>query len=157
MKINRYLVISLAIILMSLIVFSGCSSMDQTESMSERHEMGMEGLSRCLNCHETDTSETIMYERYSHTKYFIEKHKSPARRNPEICALCHRESSCNDCHATQIELKPSIKYQTKTYSPMMHRGDYLTRHKLDARINPAPCFRCHGNPKSSRTCVRCHG
>jgi hypothetical protein len=156
MKINRSLIILCAFI-SSLILFGSCSSVDQSESMIQRHEAEIEGVPRCLNCHETDTSETIMYERYNHSKFFIKNHKSPARRNPEICALCHRESSCNDCHATQIELKPSIKHQTKTYSPMMHRGDYLTRHKLDARINPAPCFRCHGSPKASRTCVRCHG
>jgi hypothetical protein len=28
---------------------------------------------------------------------------------------------------------------------------------MDGRINPISCFRCHGNPKSSRTCIRCHG
>jgi hypothetical protein len=38
---------------------------------------------------------------------------------------------------------------------MPHRGDYITQHQIDGRINPAPCFRCHGRRNNER-CAECH-
>jgi hypothetical protein len=32
----------------------------------------------------------------------------------------------------------------------------LTRHRIDGRINPTKCFRCHGAPKTARSCTPCH-
>ena len=110
----------------------------------------------CTDCHTTE-SDTIVYERYNHTPYFTDNHGPQARLGVKVCAMCHQQSFCNECHATYVELKPSIKDQTGNRKKMIHRGDYLSRHQIDGRINPVPCFRCHGNPRSSKTCVRCHG
>lgn len=110
----------------------------------------------CTDCHDTDDG-TIVYERYNHNVYFAENHGHQSRQNSRVCDMCHRQSFCNDCHVTRNELKPSLKMQTDNPRRFVHRGDYLSRHQIDGRINPIPCFRCHGNPRSSITCKRCHG
>jgi hypothetical protein len=71
--------------------------------------------------------------------------------------MCHKQSACDECHGVWVELKPSLKDQTSNYRRMPHRGDYLSRHAIDGRINPASCYRCHGNPETARTCRPCHG
>ena len=109
----------------------------------------------CSDCHE-DENEPILFKRYNHTPLFLEEHKRLARTRPDVCELCHRQASCQDCHATRTELKPSVKRQVQTYKRSPHRGDYLSRHRLQARIDPARCYRCHGNPRRSASCRRCH-
>ena len=47
------------------------------------------------------------------------------------------ESFCSDCHAHREELKPSDKYKEYVTRDLPHRGDYLTQHQIDGRINPA--------------------
>ena len=111
---------------------------------------------RCSECHEEDDSG-VVYRRFNHNLYFLESHRTLARQRPEICSMCHQQSFCNDCHAVSTELKPSLRRQNDTFRRTQHRGDYLSRHRIDGRIDPTSCFRCHGNPKSSRSCVRCHG
>ena len=145
------------ILFFGFLTLGACSYLDQRESLPLIHEVELERGNLCTDCHETSVGETIAYERYNHVEFFVDNHRLQAARNSGICALCHRQSFCNDCHVTRAELKPSIKNQTKNYARTIHRGDYFTRHQMDGRINPISCFRCHGNPKSSRTCIRCHG
>jgi hypothetical protein len=39
--------------------------------------------------------------------------------------------------------------------PTPHRGDYLTQHRVDGRLDPASCFPCHGRKNVGR-CATCH-
>lgn len=110
----------------------------------------------CTKCHGYK-KEPIDFERYNHTIIFTDSHRLVAYQDQRICALCHEQSFCNDCHVTRTELRPSIKNETETYRRMQHRGEYLSRHRIDGRLDPTSCFRCHGNPKSSKTCQPCHG
>lgn len=71
--------------------------------------------------------------------------------------LCHRPSFCNDGHATRVEPKPSIKNQTFTFRRMPYRDDFLSRHRIDGRLDPTACYPCHGNLKSAQRCASCHG
>ena len=138
-------------------LFVACTAMQNVYSPPRIHpEEGGEELKMCTECHETDP-ETIVYERFNHDIYFAENHGQVVRQQAAVCYMCHKQSYCDDCHGVWVELKPSIKNQTENYRRMPHRGDYLTRHVIDARINPAPCYRCHGNPERSRTCKPCHG
>lgn len=115
-----------------------------------------ENLKNCIDCHD-ESDENIPYRRYVHTPFFMENHRQVAIQNVKVCHMCHRESFCSDCHGTWNELKPSIKNQTDTGRRMPHRGDYFSRHRFDGRRNPISCIRCHGNPKTSQKCKRCHG
>lgn len=110
----------------------------------------------CIDCHEA-RNEDFNFEQFNHGIFFGQEHRQQAYRQNRVCSMCHTRSYCNDCHATRTELKPSDKNPTETYRRMQHRGDYLTRHRIDGRVDPSSCFRCHGNPKSAQNCARCHG
>lgn len=110
----------------------------------------------CVDCHDA-RGGVLDFERYNHTPFFGENHRQEAYQNAQVCAMCHQRSFCNDCHATRVELKPSLKNPTDVLGRKPHRGDFLTRHRIEGRIDPSSCFRCHGNPKTAQTCAPCHG
>ena len=103
----------------------------------------------CADCH-TDWRTSM-----NHTSDYSTRHKFNAAQQKQVCDLCHAESFCADCHANREELKPSDKYKDSSERTMPHRGDYLTQHKIDGRINPASCFPCHGRQNNER-CKVCH-
>jgi len=111
----------------------------------------------CSSCH-TPKGGSIGYGRFDHTRAFAEStHKFDAYQGGRMCSMCHEQSSCNDCHVLSSELKPSARRPGDTYRVAPHRGDYRTRHQIDGRLDPASCFRCHGNPRASASCGVCHG
>jgi len=110
----------------------------------------------CTDCHEA-SNENFNWKRFNHDTYFGENHRQQAYQNSRVCGMCHQQSFCNDCHATSVELKPSIKNQTATYRRSPHRGDWLARHRIEGALDPTSCIRCHRNPKTAATCVPCHG
>jgi len=110
----------------------------------------------CTDCHEA-RGEHLVFVEYNHTSYFADNHRQVAARDVRVCSMCHQPTFCSTCHATGIELKPSLKKQSDTFSRTPHRGDFLTRHRIEGRVDPGSCYRCHGNPKAARTCAPCHG
>ena len=109
-----------------------------------------EDLRYCLDCHDA-ADENFPYRRYVHTPLFSENHRHVANQSSRICSMCHKPSYCDNCHGVGIELKPSTKNQTRPDRRMPHTGDYLSRHRIDGRIDPVSCHRCHGNPKTAQT------
>lgn len=110
----------------------------------------------CTDCHEP-SNENFNWKRFNHDTYFGDNHRRQAYQNSRVCSMCHQQSFCNDCHATRVELKPSIKNQTETYRSSPHRGDWLSRHRIEGSLDPTSCIRCHRNPKTATTCAPCHG
>ncbi|MBU0482387.1 MAG: cytochrome C [Proteobacteria bacterium] len=111
----------------------------------------------CTDCHDEEPVKGVVPRIYNHTVYFGDNHRLEARRDPQVCNMCHKQKMCNDCHGIEIELKPSERDRTGNYRRMPHRGDYLSRHRIEGRLDPGSCYRCHGNPRRAKTCVRCHG
>ena len=149
---------SILTLLAILLLVAACAGLQSSRTLPARHPDAAEltvSPKVCTDCHER--GEELAYERYVHTADWGMNHRAQAYQGDAVCAMCHQTSFCNDCHATRIELKPSIKNQTETYRAMPHRGDYLSRHRIDGRLDPTSCLRCHGNPKSAKTCVSCHG
>jgi hypothetical protein len=144
--------------LLCLALLAACASLKGGMEFPVKHPEALEQGKRptCTECHDA-RSETLNYARYNHTVYFADTHRQEAYQNEQLCSMCHDTSFCNDCHATRVELKPSLKNQTDNFRRMPHRGDYLSRHIIDGRMDPTSCFRCHGNPKSAITCKSCHG
>lgn len=143
-------------VLVSSVLLFGCAALKGGYSVPTRHPEDVgKGRPTCSECHEA--GQAVPYARFDHTVSFSENHRQEAYQNEKVCSMCHDQSFCNDCHVTHTELKPSVKNQTDTYRGTPHRGDYLSRHRIDARIDPTSCFRCHGNPKASQNCVTCHG
>jgi len=140
------------------LILASCVALQGGFSPPEEHPWDLKGNLHpaCTDCHAERTDE-LAYIDFNHDAYFADNHKQQAYRNEQVCGMCHQTSFCNNCHATDIELKPSIKNQTNNYRRTPHRGDYLSRHRIDGAVDPTSCFRCHGNPKSAAGCVRCHG
>ena len=52
-------------------------------------------------------------------------------------------------------MKPNVKMGDRPDRMAPHRGDYLVTHRIDGRLDPGSCFRCHGNKNDGR-CRQCH-
>lgn len=149
--------LSLLILALALSLLSACAVLRDDTGLPARHPFELDaGRPLCSGCHEA-RGEAVNFVSYDHTPYWADNHRQPAYQGERLCSLCHQTSFCNDCHATRVELKPSLKLQSDTYRRLPHRGDYRSRHFIDGRIDPTACFRCHGNPKSAATCRACHG
>jgi len=148
----------LTILLVSLLFLAACASLGTDVLLPVQHppeaELGQRPPN-CLDCHEA-RGEKLPFERFVHNAYFADNHRQVAYQNAQVCSMCHQRNFCSDCHATRVELKPSLKNATETNRRMPHRGDYLTRHRIEGRVDPSSCFRCHGNPKTAQTCAVCH-
>ncbi len=59
--------------------------------------------------------------------------------------------------ARRVDLAVGSSNQNDPFRRTQHRGDYLSRHRIDGRMDPVSCRRCHGNPKSTVSCKPCHG
>jgi hypothetical protein len=152
---NRFKGIMLILIIAALPVIHVSASLAGSYDVPLRHTSEGDNLSLCTQCHEAK-DEKFPYKRFDHTRSYIDHHGDTAKQNENVCNMCHKQSFCNDCHAVGIELKPSVKNHTATKQIMPHRGDYLTRHRIDGRIDPTRCFGCHGSPKTQRSCSQCH-
>jgi len=110
----------------------------------------------CSECHEDRQKGTMKaYASFSHTPAFVKNHRFYAASDDRLCAVCHKSSFCNDCHTNKVEMKPSIRYGDRPDREMPHRGDFMTLHKIEGKLDPAGCYRCHGRANNGR-CVVCH-
>ena len=119
------------------------------KSISKWHPAEVKTPVMCSECHK-DGRDLL-----DHSSDFITRHKFIAAQQKNVCDMCHKESFCADCHAHKEELTPSDKYKDSPERSLPHRGDYITQHQIDGKINPASCFRCHGR-NNNRRCLACH-
>lgn len=154
MKLNRLL--CLLIIVLAIVAAAVQTGWTNSYELPLRHSDEGRDLRNCFACHEAD-DDTFPFQRFNHTLTFGQTHGRVARSSQRVCEMCHRPSYCSDCHGVRAGLKPSVKRHADPRFRAPHRGDYLTRHRIDGRLNPAKCFRCHGSPKTARTCATCHG
>ena len=77
----------------------------------------------------------------AHDLMFVEDHAVQAKTGSKMCATCHDDQFCIDCHDGPIR-------------PMrIHSGDYLTIHAQDARAAVSDCSSCH---RQQSFCLSCH-
>ena len=108
---------------------------------------------RCTPCH----VDLKRYEKpvatFQHAGDFLRTHGALARPTAESCAQCHDQTYCAECHsATTAPARQSILYPELVQRDFIHRGDYQSRHTIEAGANPASCRKCHG----SAFCDACH-
>jgi len=90
---------------------------------------------------------------FRHAVDFLRTHGEMARSGVATCAACHEQTSCAECHAGATRpLKPDVEWPDKVAASFIHRGDYVSRHTIDASFDPASCRRCHG----TAYCDACH-
>ena len=136
-------------LLLALVLLSGLYACALKASMATRHPLEITALPLCSECH-TDGRSVV-----DHTADFIDRHRFIAEQQSRTCNLCHKESFCSSCHGHNGELKPSDRFKDSPELTLPHRGDYLNQHKIDGRINPAACMKCHGRSNNVR-CGVCH-
>ncbi|MBM4394915.1 MAG: hypothetical protein FJ087_04415 [Deltaproteobacteria bacterium] len=107
----------------------------------------------CRKCHEDmveNPSRPTQF--FSHDGDFMLRHGTLANGDEQVCAHCHRQSFCADCHSRTEVLKPSLKHSERPDAPLIHRGDFLARHAIEARLDPSSCAKCHARQE----CTTCH-
>ena len=112
----------------------------------------------CLNCH-TDLRSVGLkpMSRFAHQGNFLRDHKSYTWSQTKVCAQCHAQEDCMECHADNSdELTASMKYHGRTDRSFVHEPDYLSRHFIESRNDPALCITCH-RPRFCETCHRANG
>jgi hypothetical protein len=137
------------VVLTAFVLLLGLYACAHTASTANWHPVEVTGPPMCSDCHQDGRAAL------NHTADFPTRHRFYAQQQSQSCAVCHKESFCSDCHAHKEELKPSDKYKDSPERSLPHRGDYLNQHKIDGRINPASCMRCHGRSNNER-CKVCH-
>ena len=128
----------------------------ESSGLPLRHPDEAEDMRQCTDCHDPQ-ADGFPFQRYIHGPLYGENHRMTATGHQRVCEMCHQPAFCSDCHGLGQPLKPSFKNHGDPLRRMPHRGNYLTRHRIDGHLNPAKCFRCHGRPKTAKTCIPCHG
>jgi hypothetical protein len=145
-------------IVLGLGVLMACSLISPETSFAATHPEGLgAGRPMCSDCHSTDVSKGALkpYASFDHTGTFVKDHKYQANQDANTCAACHATSFCTDCHGGKVPMKPALKLSDRPDRDTPHRGDYLTMHKMDGKMDPSSCYTCHGRANNDK-CRACH-
>ena len=121
---------------------------------------------RCMTCHRDEVRQVRCgichgdmaawkerpYAIFDHDGDFMARHGVAARGNLVVCQHCHQDDECASCHANTRPTRPSIRNRPDVAGRAMHRGDFLSRHAIEAGLDRARCYTCH----DSRDCADCH-
>ena len=145
-------------IALGLGVLMACSLISPETSYAASHPEGLgAGKPICSECHTTDVAKGALkpYASFDHTPTFVKDHKFQANQDANTCATCHAPSFCVDCHGGKVPMKPATKLSNRPDRFAPHRGDYLTLHKIEGKMDPSACYTCHGRANNDK-CRACH-
>ncbi|MBP1628503.1 MAG: lipoprotein cytochrome c, 5 heme-binding site [Holophagaceae bacterium] len=135
-----------------------CGLLSPEKSFPNPHPstLGM-GQPVCTDCHEEGLKEgsSMLYSSFNHSPAFARDHKLPANRDSATCATCHPQSFCADCHTGKGVVSPALKLADRPDRISPHRGGYMTLHRIDGKMDPTSCYKCHGR-SNNQTCIACH-
>jgi hypothetical protein len=107
----------------------------------------------CTPCHASGTVSRIMPQTFlRHDGAFARHHGRLATSQKQLCQSCHAQVDCDACHDTTQELTVERRRPEAISSNFAHRGDFITRHAMEAQANPSKCLSCH----TPQTCDACH-
>jgi hypothetical protein len=107
----------------------------------------------CAPCHKQSDLTRIMPQTFMrHDEAFQRKHGRFARARAKLCQQCHTQSQCDDCHDISQDLSIERRHPESIERAFVHRGDFITRHPIEARSEPQRCLTCH----TPNTCDSCH-
>lgn len=153
----RSLFLMLAAVL-GLGILTACALLSPEPSFAAKHPQQLgPGLPTCSACHsnEPHPGTAKSYASFDHTAAFVKDHRFQAQQDSGSCASCHSQSSCTACHGSKQPMKPSIHMANRPDRESPHRGDYLTRHRMDGKLDPSGCYKCHGRANNDK-CRSCH-
>lgn len=141
-----------------IVTLAACAQMSTMKSLPASHPeaLAIGQQVDCSECHDNQQQGTLrQIPLFSHSKSFVENHRLYVGRDSRFCSVCHKESFCADCHTNKVEMKPSTKYGYRPDREMPHRGNFMTMHKIEGKLDPASCYSCHGRANNER-CNTCH-
>jgi hypothetical protein len=118
------------------------------------HQDEWEALS-CTPCHERqDLVRTMPVTFLKHDDAFVRHHGElmTERRQALLCQTCHTQAQCQECHDVSQDLTLELRRPERIEAVQVHRGDFMVRHGIEARSEPARCLSCH----TTDTCDSCH-
>jgi predicted CXXCH cytochrome family protein len=122
-----------------------CFSCHEHKAQWERAE--------CGPCHERADVQKVLPETFlRHDEGFSRHHAAAATARGEMCATCHTKAQCDDCHDVNQGLQVERRRPEALEANFQHRGDFMTRHAIEAERDSAQCMRCH----TARSCDDCH-
>ena len=147
------------VVAIGLGVLTACGLLSPEPSYLPTHPQDNIGSGRplCSSCHENETSKVALksYASFDHTPAFVKDHRFQAYQDSGVCASCHAQSFCAPCHAGKTMMKPSTLLGNRPDRESPHRGDYLTLHRMEGKMDPTSCYTCHGRANNEK-CTTCH-
>jgi hypothetical protein len=77
----------------------------------------------------------------THGADWVQRHAPVAGADTELCAACHREKMCQDCHSGRLRPRD------------VHPGDWIATHGINTRLDSPRCRGCH---RAQSFCITCH-
>jgi hypothetical protein len=107
----------------------------------------------CTPCHRSQDLRQVMPQSFlRHDGGFSRHHGQLATTEKKLCQACHAPADCDVCHDTTQDLAVERRRPDAIERSFIHRGDFLTRHAMEAQANPSRCLSCH----TPQTCDTCH-
>ncbi len=127
-------------------------SMSQCFTCHEHEQQWQRG--QCSPCHERrDLERTLPTTFLRHDAAFVRRHGDEVATQKELCQSCHTERQCQSCHDVTQALGVERRHpEAITARGQVHRGDFMTRHAIEAKSQPARCSSCH----APQDCDSCH-
>ena len=145
-------------LVLSFFSLVACNLLSPEASMARTHpqELGS-GRPMCTECHENEPMKgsLMLYGALNHTPSFVKDHKFAANQDLQSCASCHSQASCSDCHTGKGVISPALKLSDRPDRMSPHRGGYLAIHRIEGKLDPTGCFKCHGRA-NNQLCTTCH-
>lgn len=142
---------------LSLVGLIACSLLSPEKTVpTHPQELGA-GRPMCTECHENEAMKPSqkLYSAFNHTPTFVRDHKFAANQDISTCASCHSQSFCSDCHQGKGVMTPALKLAERPDRMSPHRGGYLALHRIEGKLDPTGCFKCHGRA-NNQLCTTCH-
>lgn len=139
-------------------LLTACSVLSPETSWAASHPEALgPGRPACSSCHGDETMKGgyRTYASLDHTDAFVKNHRFQANQGAGTCATCHSQSFCSDCHGGKVPMTPATKWGNRPDRDMPHRPNYLALHRLDGKMDPSGCYRCHGRANNEK-CTACH-
>lgn len=141
-----------------LATLTACAILSPEASFARTHPEGLSaGRPLCSECHANEAMKGGFktYASFDHTPTFVANHGGQAKLDSGSCASCHAPSFCSDCHGGKVAMNPAAKMGNRPDRASPHRGAYLTLHRLEGKMDPTGCYRCHGRANNDK-CAACH-
>jgi hypothetical protein len=107
----------------------------------------------CDGCHHDLISENVKPDSHIvHDGNWVREHGVRAAGTRDLCATCHNETFCTNCHGKSV---PALPWKLNPEAPnfsRLHAAGFFTRHPEESHSNPGLCSTCHAD----NFCRDCH-